>query len=322
MSAASLRPNARVIFQSLQARADLNGIEGELLSFVEASGRWATRIISSGECIKVKPPNVRLGLPLRERLSACELEPILLRCESSTLKILRLVDRGFLLAATAVVGRADWRRGRDNEQLASWRTASNMCAQGGVYGFFTLSPGRPSQKNSPVTSALHGSSDSLGGQPMTARSASGRLTAHVTAARSDGAGATVDIWDTVSGTRRLEASLPRAVDAVAMSPDGRRLAVGFSPPRTASAVRGGSGDAGAPRDVVQIFALADAELRLEHTLECTPPPEAPSPEAPLCGGLMALAWAEEVGDGSADSTTVRYLLCSRAVAVGGAGAGL
>ena len=51
-----LRPGARVRIASLQKSPQLNGVEASLLSFQD--GRWAVRIVASGEGIRIQPANL------------------------------------------------------------------------------------------------------------------------------------------------------------------------------------------------------------------------------------------------------------------------
>lgn len=235
-----LRPTARVIFQNLQARAALNGTEGELLSYVEASGRWAVRVIVDAECIKVKAANLRLVPPLRERLSPSEIDLILRHCDVASMRTLRAVDCTFMSSVARVGNSLSWLRRNDNEQLTSWRIASNMCSQGGVYGFFTLNQGQTLKTY--LADCNSGTNRISSSGARVSRSASGRLVAHLastpsassspavvanssSASKQGGAAAAIDLWDAVSGLRLGKASFEYPVGGIALSADGTRLAL-------------------------------------------------------------------------------------------------
>ena len=81
--------------------------------------------MADAECIKVKAANLRLVPPLRERLSPSEIDLILRHCDVASMRTLRAVDCTFLSSVARVSNSLSWLRRNDNEQLTSWRIASN-----------------------------------------------------------------------------------------------------------------------------------------------------------------------------------------------------
>eukprot|EP01062_Namystynia_karyoxenos_P045178 TRINITY_DN33510_c0_g2_i1.p1 TRINITY_DN33510_c0_g2~~TRINITY_DN33510_c0_g2_i1.p1 ORF type:complete len:516 (+),score=180.43 TRINITY_DN33510_c0_g2_i1:75-1550(+) len=63
------KPGQWVTLQGLQARPDLNGADGRLLHFDEGAGRWAVRVLGSGEHVRVRPQHFR---PARDAYESYE----------------------------------------------------------------------------------------------------------------------------------------------------------------------------------------------------------------------------------------------------------
>jgi hypothetical protein len=253
-------PRARVVFTGLKAREDLNGKEGELLSYIEDAARWATKVVATGECIRVKPANLLLAPGLCERLcDKKQVALVLAQCDGASLRALRATNTSLAAAANAVMASASWRFSTDAAQLAAWHAASP------VFGFFTLAPGA-TKRQLPSIGPLHHAAGCL------SRSASGKIIAHAGVDASDTSRRAVHLWDACAGIQlgRVGTRVSGAL-VLALSPNGCRLAVGGS--------EGGGGTGLCEIHAVDITGGV-ASLRLECSL---PPSRLP---------LASMAWSE------------------------------
>ena len=98
-------PTARVVLQGL-SREELNGLEAVVLH--PAQDRYAVKITSSGESIRVKPQNLAPAPALMESLSADELLACFLRLPPASAARARLVSTTWRAAITAMLRMPAW----------------------------------------------------------------------------------------------------------------------------------------------------------------------------------------------------------------------
>ena len=130
-AAASLSIGLNCLIVGLNSRADLNGVEVRL---VELQGdRWATRVKSSGEGVRVKPANL-VAIPglLERELPVVLLREILGRCEPSALIAVTQTCRSLRGVALMVLHSSSYRRRLDAHALARWSMSRS------IHGFVSL----------------------------------------------------------------------------------------------------------------------------------------------------------------------------------------
>ena len=88
----------------LQARADLNGMEGTVVSWLEERGRWVIEMVESAELVRVRAENLRYAPNGR----TLDIEPSALRAQFMAVVHKHSLDRGERLeAVTDFVTSAD-----------------------------------------------------------------------------------------------------------------------------------------------------------------------------------------------------------------------
>ena len=203
----------RAIIHGLSARADLNGAEVTLLSFIPANGgRWAVRTTLTAEGVRVRPANLRacpglFGRGLPDAL-ICE---ALTHCDVPTNRTVAKVCQSLRRLSTQVLASGAYHQKLDFTTLARWRASRS------VYGFVSLDR---CQNHHPL--------------PRVAGSVScrGDLVAHTSTRGS------AHVWDTEQGkVRATFAPLPfesqrstvaeARIDELALSPGGAWLAASF-----------------------------------------------------------------------------------------------
>ena len=122
---------AQVLLQGLNSRQDVNGREAELLSGPHHENRWAVRIITTGECIRVKPANFHRSPGLHTHLNSDAIALVFRQCCGRSLRALCATDQAISALAKAALLAGEWRR-RIDARLKEWKASSP------VYGFFSL----------------------------------------------------------------------------------------------------------------------------------------------------------------------------------------
>ena len=252
---------ARVLLQGLNSRHDLNGREAELLSGPHHESRWAVRIITTGECIRVKPANFHRSPGLHTHLNSDALALVLKQCCGRSLRALCATDQAISALAKAALAAGEWRWRIDAERLKEWKASSP------VYGFFSLrEAGGVTFRPASVLFCM-------------SQSAMNGLVAFCfiseLEARQTPRALSVELWDARRGVRLGMHKVPAGGTSptVALSADGRRLALGYTDAEK--------------YDAVQLFEIGrDGD-------SCTFTPRGTTDHAPqlVRGSINSIAWS-------------------------------
>ena len=278
---------ARVTLHSLVSRQDVNGREAELLSGPHHENRWAVRIITTGECIRVKPANFHRSPGLHTHLNSDAIALVFRQCCGRSLRALCATDQAISALAKAALLAGEWRRRIDAERLKEWKASSP------VYGFFSL---EGSQDRSGLCMSRSTTGDLVANSFVdTLQEVSWRYVVGVSlfdARRGVRLGMhserTSRCWDEDEVLRPL-------TSVVALSADGRRLALGC--------------DNDEKYDGVQLFEI------IRDGDSCTFTPRGTTGQGER-GDLLSMAWSTgpQVAGGLDQP---HFLLCSHAPSTNG-----